>query len=205
MSYDGKERKHRNQRGLLDFQPDEVNTEKQKAEREQQKAYLDFTNRRWTSSTQAILNICLQKDMSLIDIQRELLKKCYTQIPELETFLRHDPTNSDTGYKVSGSFNCKLDGNDLCRMNCRCIDAGARVAVTVTWNIGSQQRVEKWLLSFIRVRTRVLIDDFKQRKIKDFVMLDQPDAVPIAFANTNSACRAVTLVSMRACLDSLTA
>lgn len=189
--------------GLLDFHPDEVKIAQQKAERDEHKAYLDFTNRRWTTTTQAILNICIQKDKSLIDIQRELLKKCYTQIPELETFLRYDPNNSDTGYKVSGSFNCKLDGNDLCHMSCRCIDAGARVTVTVTWNIGSQQRVEKWSLSFMRVRNRVLIDDFKQRRIRDFVMLDQPDAVPMAFVNTNSACRAVTLVSMRALLDTL--
>ena len=200
MQYDGKEKLPRSRR-LLDFGPDNVNIEKRKAEREQEKAYIEFTSLVWTSPTKAILNTCLERDMSLIKIQRELLKKCYTQIPELETFLYGDPTKLGTDYKASDSFDCKLDGNKLCHMDCRCIDAGARVAVTVTWSIGSQQRVENWVLSFLRVRTRVLIDALGQRRIQDFVMLDQPDAVPRAFANTNSACRAVTLMSMRACLD----
>jgi len=212
MAYDGKERMPRSQITL--FQTEEKIAQ-QKAERQEQKVLSDFMNYNWRTPRRTLLQKCVQMNMSFIATQRELLKKYYTEIPELDVFLSYGEDNPKPGYKLSGSFYCKLDGFNLCHMSCRAEDEGTKVAVTVTWNIGSQPRVENWVLSFkfvrVRLKRKVILDvspnfkHLKLREILDFKMIDQQDAVPATLPNTKSPCRDVTLVSMRSCLDALTA
>lgn len=203
--YNGKERTK--PRRLLDLRPI---TDKQKEElileiaKSKAKVEMDnerqkFLEQRWTTPTRAVLATCAE--MELIDIKRELLRKCYSQIPELTDFLSYDYVTK--GYRRSGEFRCTLDGRELCRMDCVCETGERTVSVQVQWTIGSETRSEKWSISFLSLgKKKIIVNDYKERRIIAFDMINRPDAVR---AKTFYGPNVGTLVSMRALLDTLTA
>jgi len=194
---------------FLELEPDDAKIAKKRAEREMDDVRHKFIIRRWTTQTLAILKPCVQGNMSLIDIQRELLRKCYEQIPELQNFLRFD--NQTGQYKSSGEFNCHLDGYALCHMNCVVSpksreDSDESIAVTVTWNRGMKNsRVENWTLNIFTYKNRLMAKVNEKSDKRPLSLVFVSHDIHDTFSTSAAQCRDVTLVSMRACLHALTA
>jgi hypothetical protein len=200
-------RPDRSRISIMNIDGSDANTIKQREEDTQLSNFIHV--KRWIKETQTVLDRCETKKMSLIETQRYLLQERYAQIPELQFFLRFDKQTGQ--HKSFGEFNCHLDGNALCHMNCVVSpksreDSDESIAVTVTWNRGMKNsRVENWILNIFTYKLRSMRDKNKENDKKPLSLIFVSHDIHDAFSTSAAQCRDVTLVSMRACLDALTA